>query len=153
MKTGFIALNTALGSAARTALRFSFSALAKVYLRSWTSAFVKLDPPIGMLRCQMRRPLVTTRSVESTPIETSTSEAGGFSGSIVAGSGSWSNIAMLANAMGAICRISTSMPASWKGASALCTCSRFMANRATSASITKPDSSTPVASRCQSQTT
>ena len=54
-----------------------------------------------MLRCQIRRPLVTTRSVESTPIETSTTDGGGFSGSSVAGSGNWSKIAMLARAIGA----------------------------------------------------
>ena len=60
---------------------------------------------------------------------------------------------MLASEIGASWRISTSMPASSKGSSALATCSFFMANKATSASITNPPSSIPVASRCQSHTT
>ena len=114
---------------------------------------MKLLPPIGMLRCQIRMPLVTTRSVESTPIDTSTIEAGGFSGSTVAGSGNWSNITMFASAIGESCTMSTSTPACVSGASALKTCSRFIAKTATSASMTKPPSSMPPGSRCQSQTT
>jgi hypothetical protein len=93
--------------------------LAKVSLRSWTSALVKVLPPIGMLRCQIFRPLVTTRSVESTPEETSTIDGGGLSGSIVAGSGSWSNITMFARAIGESWSTSTAMPASRSGESVL----------------------------------
>ena len=110
-------------------------------------------PPIGMLRWAIRSPLVTTTSVASTPIDTSTIDGGGSSGSIVVGSGSWSNITMFASAIGASWRTSTSMPASSKGVRALATCSFFMAKRATSASMTNPPSSIPTASRCQSQTT
>ena len=127
--------------------------MAKVSFMPCTSAFVKLLPPIGMLRCQIRRPLVITRSVESTPIDTSTIDAGGFSGSIVARSGNWSKVTMLASAIGDNCTTSTSTRARVSGASALNTCSRFMAKTATSASMTKPPSSMPPASRCQSQTT
>jgi len=92
-------------------------------------------------------------SLESTPIETITSDGGGASGSISDAGGSWSNIAMLARAIGCSCSTSTAMPALVSGARALFTCSRFIANKATSASITKPPSSMPPASRCQSHTT
>ena len=148
-----IALNTARGSAARTAFRFSCSAFWKVYCISFTSAFVKVLPPIGTLRWAIFRPLVTTTSVESTPIEISTIDGGGSSGSIDLGSGSWSNITMFASAIGWSWRTSTSMPALVSGASALLTCSFFIAKSATSASITKPLSSMPPASRCQAHST
>ena len=67
--------------AAVVALRFRCSALAKVSFNSLVSALVKWLPPSGMLRCQTRKPLVTTRSVASVPSETTTTDSGGFSGS------------------------------------------------------------------------
>ena len=153
MNTGFIILKTAFGSSALTAFRLRFSALVNVSFIPCTSALVKLLPPDGMLRCQIRRPFVTTRSVESTPTDTSAMEGIGWSGSVVARSGSWSNMAMLARAIGANCRTSTWMPACVRGVKALNTCSRFIANSATSASSTNPLSSIPPASRCHRQTT
>ncbi|MCE2726100.1 MAG: hypothetical protein LW698_04885 [Planctomycetaceae bacterium] len=52
-------------------------------------------------------------------MHTSTIAAGGLSGSIVFGSGSWSNITMFASAIGESWRTSTSMPASRSGVSVL----------------------------------
>ena len=120
---------------------------------SFTRAFVKLLPPIGMLRCWILRPLVITTSVVSTPMATITIDAGGFSGSATAAGVSRSNIAMFASATGASCRMSTCTPARWSGARALKTWSRFIAKIATSASIAKPPSSMPPGIRCQSQAT
>ena len=52
-------------------------------LSSLVSALVKWLPPIGMLRCQTRKPSVITRSVVSVPSESTTFDGGGLLASIV----------------------------------------------------------------------
>ncbi len=87
LNTGRIAWNTRRGSSAFRALRFRCSALAKVSFNSFVSCLVKWLPPIGILRCQTRNPLVTTKSLDSVPIERITSDSGGLSESYSSSSG------------------------------------------------------------------
>ena len=78
LNTGPHRLEHQLGVFRLHGVAFEVLGLGEGELQLFGQRLVKWLPPIGMLRCQTRKPSVITRSVVSVPSDNTTFEGGGF---------------------------------------------------------------------------